>query len=81
MITNYDNYKIHTLTEDYIKLSSYIHKFQSHIEMYYNYSIIKLSTKNNYLKQLNDCIKQLGSTYNASIITNTKPNKITTNII
>lgn len=81
MITNYDNYKIHTLTEDYIKLSSYIHKFQSHIEMCYNYSIIKLSTKNNYLKQLNDCIKQLGSTYNASIITNTKPNKITTNIL
>ena len=36
MYNNYENYKMNILTEDYITMSSYIYKFQTHIEMCYN---------------------------------------------
>jgi ATP-dependent Lon protease len=81
MNNKYENYKMNNLTEDYIKISSYIQKFQMHIEMCYNNSIIKLSSKNNYLKQLNDCVKQLNLTYNASIIINDKPSNMLKKIL
>jgi len=64
----YKNYRINSLTEDYMIMVGYIQKFQCHIENCYNNSIINFITKNNYLKQLNDCVKQLNLTYNELIL-------------
>lgn len=49
-------------------MSSYIQKFQVHIEKCHNNFIINLNLKNNYLNQLNECIKQLNLTYNTSLL-------------
>jgi ATP-dependent Lon protease len=78
---NYENYKINNLTEDYILISSYIQKFQHHIEMCYNNYIIKLYAKNNYFKILNDCIKQLNITHNTLIISNDKPSPLVNSML
>ncbi len=65
----YKNYKINNLTEDYSVMFGYIQNFQSHIENCYNNSIINFVAKNNYLKQLNECVKHLNLTYNSLILT------------
>lgn len=79
-MNHYENYKMYNLTEEYIKISYHIQKFQSHIEMCHNNFIIKLITKNNHLKVLNECVKQLNLTYNTAITTNGEQPYILKNI-
>ncbi len=77
----YKNYKINNLMEDYSVMFEYIQKSQFHIENCYSNSIINFVAKNNYLKQLNECVKHLNLTYNSLILTidNTSENDIIEN--
>lgn len=77
----YKNYRVNSLTEDYMTMVGYIQKFQYHIENCYNNSIITFIIKNNYLKQLNECVKQLNLTYNELILSidNITDNTLTEN--
>ena len=62
------DFKINTLIEEYHKYSSYFYNFQNHIEKCYSNNIINIRDRNNYLKQINDLIRQLNSTYNVAMV-------------
>lgn len=68
MVEIIKDFKINNLIEEYHKFSSYFHNFQNHIEKCYNDHIITIRDRNNFLKQINDCIRQLNTTYNIAMI-------------
>jgi endopeptidase La len=62
------DFKINNLIDEYHKFSSYFRSFQNHIERCYNDHIITIKDRNNFLKLINDLIRQLNTTYNIAMI-------------
>ena len=68
MVEFIKDFKINNLVEEYHKFSAYFYNFQSHVEKCYSDHIITIRDRNNFLKQINDFIRQLNTTYNIAMI-------------
>src|SRR5437867_4158569 len=68
MVDIIKEFKINNLLEDYNRFSTYFYHFQQHIDKCYENHLINISDRNNYIKSINDLIRQLNTTYNSSMI-------------
>ena len=62
------DFKINNLINGYNKYSGYLFDFQKHIEKCCNNNIINTKDRNNYIRIINDIVRQLNTTYNLAII-------------
>ena len=62
--------RINYLISGYEKYSNYLLEFQKHIEKCCTYKIINNKDRNNYIKIINDMVRQLNTTYNIAIFEN-----------
>ena len=77
------DFKINNLIEEYNKYSHYFLDFQNHIELCYREHILSINDRTNYLKIINDLIRQLNITYNIAMVEeydNSKINKNNNNL-
>ena len=68
MVELIKDFRINNLIEEYHKYSLYFYDFQNHIEKCYCDHIITIRDRNNFLKQINDFIRQLNATYNIAML-------------
>ena len=57
--TTIRDYKIKSLQNDYKFLSEMMYNQMKHIERCYNNNIINIIDRNNYLKEINEMIRQM----------------------
>lgn len=70
MVELINDSRINYLISGYEKYSNFLIEFQSHIEKCSDYKLINNKDRNNYIKIINDMMRQLNTTYNLAIFEN-----------